>query len=74
MINNFWLAQDRRKEPRLPVYAVMHLAGSLQPIGWIQGWSVSQRGAKSMFTRCGEDAKVELVKILPPECSGEAAS
>lgn len=59
----YWRACEARGERPQPVWALVHEAGSVQPEGYTQGWSVSKRWAAKEADRVG--GKVRLAKLQP---------
>lgn len=59
----FWRHQEARGQPASAVWCLTHAAGSGQPEGYLQGWSVSKRRMRVEAERCG--GRFRLCRLVP---------
>lgn len=60
-----WAYRASKKLPVLPIFAIIHIEGSIQPPGCIQAWSINKATAKSQAKEIG--GKTVMVTFKPPK-------
>lgn len=61
----YWRQRASKNLTLPPIFAVVHTAGSVQPEGYIQTWSIDKGAVTIMAKSIG--GKTAVVKIAPPK-------